>query len=136
MRTRQRSIVPLVERSIIPLVAAILLALTPLPAAAGNASYAGTVSAVGDESLVIRDTGPWMGPSNPNVVNRTIVLTPSTAFAVAERAWDGAKSFPGDYAERPATRADLTEGDFVAVECQQMGAGCRAQKLTIVRTDQ
>jgi hypothetical protein len=123
--------------TIIAVGAAALIGLATMAAtAADTVSYAGTVSSVGGRSVVIRDMGPWAGTTEASVVSRTITVTPSTTFARAERAWDGTAAFPGDYAERPAARSDLTEGAFVAVECRPTGAGCQALKLTIVPTDQ
>ena len=116
----------------------VLFALGPLPASAGGAmTYAGTVSSIDGArgAFVLQDVGPWRGKSEANIVNRTIVLTPSTTFAVASRAWDGTSKFPGDYAESAAQRSDLKEGAFVAVECRPVGEGCRALKLTLIQTD-
>jgi hypothetical protein len=120
------------------LTATALLAVGPLPAGAGNGvSYAGTVSRIDGPrgTFVLHDVGPWRGDRETSVVNRTIVLTPSTTFAVASRVWEGARGFPGDYEESPARRSDLKEGAFVAVECQPAGPSCRALKLTLIETD-
>jgi hypothetical protein len=129
MRSRQGTIIALG-------IAAVIGLTTAAATAADTVSYAGTVSSVGSRSVVIRDMGPWTGNTEASAVNRTITVTPSTRFAMAERAWDGKAAFPGDYAERPAERSDLTEGAFVAVECQPTGSGCQALKFTIVPTDQ
>jgi hypothetical protein len=120
----------------VQLTVAALLALGPLTASAGEvATYAGTVSSIDRArgAFVLQDVGPWLGKSDANIVNRTIVLTPSTALAVANRTWDSTSKFPGDYEESAAQLSDLKEGAFVAVECQPTGAACRALKLTVVQ---
>jgi hypothetical protein len=125
--------------TIAQLTVAAALAVGPLPASAGGAvNYAGTISSVDRArgSLVVRDVGPWQGGSPAPVTPRTITLTPATRIAVASRTWEGTEKFPGDYQELPADLVDLTEGAFVAVECEPAGSSCRALKLTVVRTDE
>jgi len=117
------------------LAVAALLALTPVSATAGNTvSYAGTIRSVEGGSFVIQDVGPRTAASEMNPVYRKIVLTPSTTFLMAQRDWDGTTTFPGDYVEKVAKRSDLTDGDFVSVECRPTGDGCQAITLTIVQT--
>ena len=124
---------------LVQLTVSALLALGPLPASAGGAvTYAGTIRSLDDArgALVLQDVGPWRGKGDADIVNRTIVLTPSTRLAMASRAWEGTSKFPGDYEENAAQRSDLKEGAFVAVECQPTAEGCRAVKLTVIQTDQ
>jgi hypothetical protein len=116
-----------------------LFTVGTLPASADRiAAYAGTVSSVDRArgSFVLQDVGPWRGGTpDPNITNRTIVVTPSTKFAMARRAADGTNKFPGDYEEVSAQPSVLREGAFVSVECQSTGEQCQALTLTVVQTD-
>jgi hypothetical protein len=116
-----------------------LFTVGTLPASADRiAAYAGTVSSVDRArgSFVLQDVGPWRGGTpDPNITNRTIVVTPSTKFAMARRAADGTNKFPGDYEEVSAQPSVLREGAFVSVACQSTGEQCQALTLTVVQTD-
>jgi hypothetical protein len=116
-----------------------LFTVGTLPASADRiAAYAGTVSSVDRArgSFVLQDVGPWRGGTpDANITNRTIVVTPSTKFAMARRTADGTNKFPGDYEEVSAQPSVLKEGSFVSVECQSTGEQCQALKLTVVQTD-
>ena len=117
------------------LAVAALLTLTAVPATAGDTvSYAGTIRSVESGSFVIQDVGPRTAKSEMNAVYRKVVLTPSTKLLMAQRDWDGTTTFAGDYVEKVAKRSDLTDGDFVSVECQPTGDACQAITLTIVQT--
>jgi hypothetical protein len=116
-----------------------LFTVGTLPASAGRiAAYAGTVSSVDRArgSFVLHDVGPWRGGTpDANITNRTIVVTPSTKFAMARRTADGTNKFPGDYEEVSAQPSVLKKGAFVSVACQSTGEQCQALKLTVVQTD-
>src|SRR5262245_46298512 len=95
--------------------------------------YAGTIRSINDGTMVVEDVGPWHGGKpETEITPREIVLAPAATFVVAARVTDGTTAFPGDYAEVPARRSDLTPGAFVAVECQPTPSGCELLKVTMV----
>jgi hypothetical protein len=115
-----------------------LLAVGPAAAGAGAAKYAGTVRAIDSArgSLVLDDVGPWVGKTESPITPRTVSVSPSTEYLIADRAKDGATGYPGDYVETKAQLSDVKVGAFVAVECQRDGGRCAAVKLVVVRPSQ
>jgi hypothetical protein len=105
-------------------------------AGAETAKYAGNVRTIDSTSgsLVLEDVGPWVakGPETP-ITPRTVIVSASTEYFVADRSKDGATGFPGDYKETRAQPSDVTVGAFIVVECQQAPGRCVAAKLTVVR---
>lgn len=114
-----------------------LLAVGPA-AGADTTKYAGTVRTIDSArgSLVLDDVGPWVGTAESPITPRTITVSPSTEYFVADRAKDGPTGYAGDYAERKAQLSDVKAGAFVSVECQRDGWRCTAQKLVVVRPGQ
>jgi hypothetical protein len=100
-------------------------------------AYAGTIRDVDLErgAFVLNDVGPRLASTPAPVSARTIALTPGTVIVEAQRAQDSDSGFPGDYATTVTTRAELDEGEFVAVECEPGGVTCEAVEITLVRTD-
>jgi len=114
-----------------------LLALAPA-AGAGTTKYAGTLRTIDTTkgSLVLDDVGPWVGKTESPITPRTVIVSPSTEYFVADRAKDGATGYPGDYVETKAQLSDVKVGAFVSVECQREGGRCTALKLVVVRPSQ
>ncbi len=126
-----------VEATTAVVMMASLLALAPA-AGAGTAKYAGTVRTVDSTqgSLVLDDVGPWVGKTESPITPRTVSVSPSTEYFMADRAKDGATGYPGDYVETKARLSDVKVGAFVSVECQRDGGRCTAVKLVVVRPSQ
>jgi hypothetical protein len=103
-----------------------LLVLAPA-AGAGTTKYAGTLRTIDTTkgSLVLDDVGPWVGKTESPITPRTVIVSPSTKYFVADRAKDGATGYPGDYVETKAQLADVKVGAFVSVECQREGGAAR-----------
>lgn len=104
-------------------------------ASAATVKYAGTVRALDSAqgSLVLEDVGPWLGQAETQITPRTIALSSSTEYFVADRAKDAPTGFPDDYTETKAQRSEVRAGAFVTVECQHESGPCTATKLTVVR---
>jgi hypothetical protein len=83
------------------------------------AKFAGTVRTLDSAkgSLVLEDVGPWIGKAETPITPRTITLSSSTEYFVADRAKDGATGFPGEYKEVRAQPSDVKAAAFVFVAC-------------------
>jgi hypothetical protein len=117
------------------LVAAVL---APAPASSGGtARYAGTVRTIdhGQGSIVLEDVGPWAGASESPITPRTVTVSPTTGFFIADRSPVATTGYRGDYVERKAQLSDVRSGAFVVVECEREGEGCMAQRVVVVRPD-
>jgi len=109
--------------------------LAAAQAAAGPIKYAGAVRTVDTMRgfLVVEDVGPWVGKTETPITPRTIALSPSTEYFVAERAAQGDTGYRNDYVKARANPSEIKVGAFVSVECQPDGDQCTASKLVVVR---
>jgi len=107
-------------------------------ASAATAKYAGTVRAIDSAkaSLVLEDVGPWVGQAESPITPRTVVLSSSTEYFVADRVKDAPAGFSDDYRETRVQLSEVKAGAFVTVECERESAQCTAVKLTVVRPTQ
>jgi len=101
--------------------------------------YSGAVIAVDRSAgrIVVEDMGPALSDGKGEIAKRSILVTPSTAFAKVARTSGRAPSgFVGDFVETQLPAWEVQVGDWVAVSVKPGRRGAEALKITVVDTRQ
>lgn len=118
---------------------AVLLALLPAgvlaadPPGAAIVRLSGTIVAIDEDrgTISVEEIGPSHGRRSPDVVRRTVAVTPWTWFTLVARGEEPVTGFVGDFRLFVIGASDVMVGDYVTAECLYEGRRLTALKVTI-----
>jgi hypothetical protein len=95
--------------------------------------HSGTIVAIDEAggAIVLAEMGPWRAASEPAVLFHAFTVTEATEFAIVRRAEHSAE-FPGAWTEMVLVDWNISDGDFITVECTHEGRHMIAIKITVV----